>query len=63
MTDVRGIYRDTFNLYLLYEKNKSMKEFNDEMVKISKKYNCNLCVNILISLAGYIQGEHDKLAR
>jgi hypothetical protein len=48
MTDVRGIYRDTFNLYLLYEKNKSMKEFNDEMVKISKKYNCNLCVNILI---------------
>lgn len=61
MTDVSGIWRDTYKLFLHYEKNKSMAEFNVGLSGINKKYNCTLCSNILISLAGYIQGEHKKI--
>lgn len=58
--NVREIYSLSYKAYQEYEQKRDMRLFNERIQEISRRHPCNFCENLLISLAGQVQGEHDE---
>lgn len=65
MVNVKGIWSDTYKLYLFYRQHKDTKLFIREAGKIWGKYadqeNRPVCESLLIALASVINVEHEEI--
>lgn len=65
MVNVRGIWSDTYKLYLFYQQHKDAKLFTQEAGRIWDIYsdpeNRPVCESLLIALASVINVEHEEI--
>lgn len=65
MVNVKGIWSDTYKLYIFYQQHKDTKLFTQEAGRIRDIYsdpeNRPVCESLLIALASVINVEHEEI--
>ena len=65
MVNVKGIWSDTYKLYLFYQEKRDTKLFIREAIRIRDRYaddeNRPVCESLLLALASVVNVEHEEI--